>query len=92
MSSAATNAEKKPTEGSKDEINMDSSYMNKMKARMLEIDSKITTVVTIPCYSKHFRTQIAKMPREYYRETKHHYMSLYEHLTKLYDIDPYIYR
>ncbi|EAR95961.1 hypothetical protein TTHERM_00125270 (macronuclear) [Tetrahymena thermophila SB210] len=69
-----------------------SNYANKIKEKIKEIDQKINTKITIPQYSKHTKQKAAAIPYYYYRENKEHYMSVFEHLTKKYDVNPYIYK
>ncbi|KAL4504111.1 hypothetical protein ABPG72_020949 [Tetrahymena utriculariae] len=69
-----------------------SNYANKIKEKIKEIDQQINTKITIPQYSKHTKQKAAAIPYYYYRENKEHYMSVFEHLTKKYDVNPYIYR
>ncbi|KAL4459514.1 hypothetical protein ABPG74_018127 [Tetrahymena malaccensis] len=69
-----------------------SNYTNKIKEKIKEIDQQINTKITIPQYSKHTKQKAAVIPYYYYRENKEHYMSVFEHLTKKYDVNPYIYK
>jgi len=41
-------------------------YSKQIKAKIQEIDKQITTVLTIPQYSRHLRTYTGGEPRSYY--------------------------